>query len=153
MENRERAKELLTGENTLAIVSAQGEFTSTERGVKPLLRLLEEGTDVRGGAAADRVVGGAAAFLYVLLGVKEVFAPVMSRRAEELLLSHGIGAAAECFAERIINRRGDGPCPMESAVEGLHSPTEALEAIKRRAAELSAQEKNSEKSRNATKND
>ena len=64
--------------------------TSTERGVKPLLNWLDRGVDLHGFSAADKVVGKAAAFLYVLLGVKEVYAPVMSESAIYTLAGNGV---------------------------------------------------------------
>lgn len=42
-------------------------------------------TNVKGCCAADKIVGKAAALLYVGLGVREVYASVMSRRGEETL--------------------------------------------------------------------
>lgn len=56
-------------------------LTSTERGVKPLLQWLDGENSVKGFSAVDKVVGRAAAFLYVLLEVKEVYAGVMSEGA------------------------------------------------------------------------
>ena len=104
--------------------------TATERGVKPLVRWLTEGTDFRGFSAADKVVGRATAYLYVLLGVKEVWAGVMSEAAAEVLSRHGITAAQGKLVPNIINRQGTGICPFEEAVLEIHSPEEALIAIR-----------------------
>lgn len=38
-------------------------YISTERGVKPLIDRIDDGTDLQGFSAADKVVGKAAAFL------------------------------------------------------------------------------------------
>ena len=70
-------------------------YTANERGVKPLLDWLEEGVDLRGFAAADKVVGRGAAFLYVLLGVSAVWGRVMSEPARAVLQQHGIEMAAQ----------------------------------------------------------
>lgn len=105
-------------------------YTSTERGVKPLLDLLDAGTDLQGFSAADKVVGKAAAFLYVLLGVKEVYARVMSEMAVCVLNDNGISAKYDINVKNIINRAGTGNCPMEEAVSGLSSPSEALKTVR-----------------------
>ena len=57
----------------LTCILQQGErvLTSTQRGVAPLVAWLDAGE--AGCIAADKVVGRAAAFLYVLLGVRAVF--------------------------------------------------------------------------------
>lgn len=112
---------------------------STQRGVKPLLDWLDEGRDLTAYSAADKVVGAAAAFLYVLLKVKEVYAPVMSQAALKVFADHGIAASCDQAVELIVNRTGNGSCPMEAAVKGLTNPEEALAAIRQRLRELSAQ--------------
>jgi len=105
-------------------------YTATERGVKPLVRFLTQGPDLRGCQAADKVVGKATAYLYVLLGAREVYAHVVSRSAAQVLQDHGIAASWGTLAENIINRQGTGICPFEEAVLDIHTPEEALTAIR-----------------------
>ena len=61
----EQAKALLENneEYTCAACRAGESFASEEHGVRPLMRWLNEGTDLSGASAADRIVGKAAAFL------------------------------------------------------------------------------------------
>ena len=110
--------------------------TATERGVKPLLTWLDNGIDLTGFCAADRVVGRATAFLYCLLDVKEVYARVMSQPAREVLESHGITAYTDKVVPGIINRRGTGPCPFEAAVMDISEAEEALLAIRAKLASM-----------------
>lgn len=128
----ETAKELLASEGlTLAVCRGDFIYKSTERGVKPLLDLLETGADCTGASAADRTVGRGAAMLYALLGVSRVTAYVMSKSAKEVLLANGIVAECEREVEYIINRKGDGMCPIEQAVTGINDLREALAVIKK----------------------
>lgn len=132
-----KAVELLNNGNyTCVLCSGDTVFTSAERGVKPLLDFLDGATDLNGFSAADKVVGKAAAFLYVLLGVKQVYARVLSESALAVFEKYGIECKFEKIAASIINRAGNGICPMESAVTDISSPAEALEAIRRRLYEL-----------------
>ena len=62
-----------------------------------------------------------------------------SREAEEALKQHGIQIEADTLVPRIVNRTGDGLCPMETSVLGISDPAEARKAIERRLAELTAQ--------------
>ena len=55
-----------------------------------MLGFIREGKDLAGYCAADRVVGRAAAMLFVKAGVRAVFADVMSVGAERFLKAHGI---------------------------------------------------------------
>ena len=128
-----RARALLTGGGYTCVLCRGEVFhTATERGVKPLVDWLGSGLDLRGYSAADKVVGRATAFLYVLLGVKAVHALVMSTPAKEALEANGITALCDREVSGIINRRGDGPCPFEDAVLGITDPGEALTAIRRK---------------------
>lgn len=110
--------------------------TATERGVAPLLNWLDTGLNLTEFCAADRVVGRATAFLYVLLGVKSVYARVMSSPAAAVLKAYGIDAQTDLIVEGIINRQGNGPCPFESAVLGIEDASLALAAIRQKRMEL-----------------
>ena len=130
-QNLKKALDLLnSGNYTCVACKEEVVYTTTQRGVAPLLNWLDSKTDLKDFSAADRVVGRGAAFLYCLLGVKEVYALVMSRPAAEVLQSHGILADAGTFVEGIINRTGTGPCPFEAAVMDIQDTQEALNAIR-----------------------
>ena len=122
---------LLSSDHTCVLCRGDQMYTSRERGVKPLLTFLDSGTDLSGFAAADKVVGRGAAFLYCLLGVRSIYAGIVSSAAMEVLTQAGIAVSAEKTVERIQNRAGDGLCPMESATMSCKTPTEALSAIRR----------------------
>ena len=132
-----RAIALLTeGNYTCVVCREEITYTATFRGVKPLVNWLDEGVDLTGFSAADKVVGKATAYLYCLLGVRAVHAHVMSTAAMEVLRTHGIDSRCEKEVPCIINRRGDGPCPFESAVWDIQDPALALEAIHRKQIEM-----------------
>ena len=129
--NEEKAKELLRrGEYTLVLCREESVYTDTRRGVAPLLALLDASTRVTGFAAADRVVGKAAAFLYLRLGVAAVHGGVMSQPAYDLLTTHGVLVSADTIVPAIRNRARDGFCPMETAVWELTDPVEAETVIR-----------------------
>lgn len=133
----EQAKALLDERNDTCVLCNAGDcHTSRERGVKPLLTWLEHGVDLRGYSAADKVVGKAAAFLYVLLEVRAVHASAMSRPAKAVLERYGISASWDVLTEAIRNRTDTGFCPMETAVWDLDAPAKALAAIKKKVMEL-----------------
>jgi len=124
------ARDLLHAEGyTCVLVKGDSRIFSRERGVKPLVSLLQSGTDLRGFRAADKVVGKATAFLYCLLEVDAVYTPVISTAALNVLRSHGIHVEFALETDFIWNRRLTGPCPMETAVRDISNPGEAWEAI------------------------
>ena len=132
-----RAKALLVDSNyTVVLCHGDATHTDTRRGVAPLLVLLDRGEDVSGFAAADKVVGKAAAFLYLRLGVAAVHATVISAPAYDLLTAHGVAVTYDTLVPAIRNRAGDGYCPMETVTLPLTDPVEAEVAIRKRLAEL-----------------
>lgn len=137
MTDLDRARAALPG-HTLALCRGGEAVTSDRRGVMPMLGFLREGRDLSGFCAADRVVGRAAAMLFVKAGVHAVFAEVMSDGAAALLAAHGIDASCDVRTAAIENRQKTGPCPMESAVAGIEDIDAGIAAIRRRAEELRA---------------
>ena len=137
MNDLEKAKELLAaGDYTCVLCKDDIVYTSKERGVKPLLALLDSETDCSGFSAADKIVGNGAAYLYVLLGVAEVYAPTMSETAVKTLARNLICIDCGKVVDYIVNRSGDGICPMEEATLDADSPEDALNKIKERLAQL-----------------
>lgn len=132
----EAKKRMIDGGYTCVVIKDKQVYTSVERGVKPLLVWLENGTDFTEAVVADKVIGKGAAMLYVLLGVKEIYTPVISELAKATLEAHGILLHFDDCVKGIRNRTGTGPCPMEDAVRGIDTPEEALQAIRKRLAEM-----------------
>ena len=126
-----KAKELLSsGKYTCVLIKGEESYTSVSRGVKPLVKWYADGVKLSDFSAADKVVGKATAFLYALLGVKEVFAKVMSASAKAVLEGKGIRAEYENLVPNIINRKGDGICPFEEAVLNTKNKEEAYKIIR-----------------------
>ena len=132
-----KAKEtLLSGGYTCVICRRDEIYADTQRGVKPLLDLLDKGVRLPGFSAADKVVVKAAAMLYVLLGVTAIYAPVISSLAKDVLLKNGIELIYDEEVDAIKNRSGDGFCPMEMLVKNINEPYVAYPAIKKKLLEL-----------------
>lgn len=130
MNNLEQAKEILKNSESTCVLFKDGvTHTSTKRGVAPLVDWLINGIDIRGFSVADKIVGKAAALLFVLGGVKEVYTPVISKSAVDVLSRHGIYAEYDTVVQKIINRASTGTCPMELAVANINDPNDALKAI------------------------
>ena len=135
MNDLDKARQLLTeGRYTCVLRKGDSIYTSAHRGVRPLMDLLD--TDVSGFSAADKVVGRATALLYCLLGIKELYAGIISDAAVEVLRTHNIPVHWDSRVAFIKNREGTGRCPMETATEGISDPADAPEAIRNKLKEL-----------------
>ena len=131
MEDLEQAKAILESEGCTCVLCGDGQvYKSDRRGVAPLLELLDSGPAVAGFSAADRVVGKATAFLYCLLGVKQIYAGVMSEPAQKVLDEAHISHSCGQLVPGIRNRQKNGPCPMEHATGDCTTPEQALAAIR-----------------------
>ena len=137
MNELQNARRILEDGGYTCVICRGGQVhTATARGVKPLVSWLDEGLDVRGGWAADKVVGKATAFLYCLLKVRGVYAQVMSEGAAQVLRDAGIEVQCGRLVPGIINRAGTGPCPFEAAVSAVTGAEEALPVIHRKMVEM-----------------
>lgn len=131
IEPLEQAKNTLKATNsTIAVVSNGEVFTSQERGVKPLLFLLKEKKGfLKGASVADKVIGKAAALLMALGEIKEVHTLIISEPAIKVFEKHNIPCFYDKKVTRIVNRTGDGLCPMETLCLDVEDPQEAFTKI------------------------
>lgn len=126
--NINNLKDILFKENhTLVIYKNNASvITSDDRGVNSLIKLIEEDkSQLSGSLIADKVIGKAAALLMIYAGVKEIYAPIISKPALQTLLRHNVKVYYDKEVERIINRKGDGLCPMETLCLDIEKPDEA----------------------------
>lgn len=129
------AKENLPGHSIC--MCRNGEFfTDDGRGISPMMKFIAGGRDLAGYAAADVIVGKAAAMLFVKAGISEVYGETMSRSAAEFLKQHSIPFSYGTLAEKIINRQGTDICPMEKTVADISDIGEAYSALQKRLSEM-----------------
>lgn len=133
----EKAKEALLSDGYTCVLCREEDIhTTLLRSVKPLVAWYESKQNFSGYSAADKVIGKATAFLYVLLGIKDVYAGVISRSALQVLSAHNIKTEYGKLVDNIINRQGDGICPFESAVLDIDTSTTAYNAIRNKMKEM-----------------
>lgn len=104
-------------------------FKSTDKGVQPLLDWMNSGNNYMGFMIADKVVGRAAAFIDIAMGIRAVYAEVMSESAKELLEKNHIEVEADKIVPDILNSDKSERCPLERAVDGIENAAEALMPI------------------------
>lgn len=141
MNQMEEVKKALQEDGiTFAAISSKGELrTSSRRGIAPIMEILalEDGF-FKGAVVADRVIGRAAALLLSKGKIQALHANVLSAHAEDALGVKGIPFSYDEKVPYIINRTGDGMCPMEAATLGEIDEEIAYVSVKKKIAELMA---------------
>lgn len=137
MSDIEKAREIIkSGRYTCVMCKGETLYTSQKRGVVPVLEKIEQNVDISGFSVADKIIGKAAAMLFHLAGISVLYGEVMSNPAVEYLKTTDIEFSYVTLTEKIINRTGDGLCPMETAVMDIDNPKEAFVAVKNKLDEL-----------------
>ena len=83
-------EEYNSGKYSLVICKDEDIIKSDVTGIRPVMNLIDSKKDYKGYSAADKIVGRAAAFLYTLLQVKNLYGETMSKGAVEILKNAGI---------------------------------------------------------------
>ncbi len=136
MTNAEQAVALLKqNQDTLVLTDGHETIEDHERGVRPLLKWVGKRT-FEGFSAADKVIGKGAAFLYVLLKIKDIHTGIISKPALEVLNRYEIPVTYQQLVDHIINHTKTGYCPIETAVMDIDTPETALPKIIERLKQL-----------------
>lgn len=137
----QKAKQYLhTQGYTFVAVKNKDLFVSKKRGVAPLLEQIDNNASLHGFSVADKVVGKASAFLYLILQPASIYTDLISLPALELLRQNNIPIEYKDQTQAIRNRTNTGFCPMETAVKSCHSPQEALHLIQQTVIRLKKEE-------------
>ena len=121
---------LRSGNHTCVIKTSDAVLTSNKSGIDPIIEWLVNGYHLKDAIVADKIIGKAAALLYVLADVKVIHADIMSERALVILNKYKITSYYDKLVPLIINRQGNGQCPMEEAVEDIDDPNLAYDVLK-----------------------
>ena len=128
MTDIEKAIQNLSG-HSICLCRDDEIITDDGRGISPMMRFLAERKDLKGYAAADVIVGKAAAMLFVKADIVCVHGIVMSESGKDYLESSGISCTYDTLTDKIINRQGTDICPMEMTVTNIDDAEKGYEAL------------------------
>lgn len=125
----EELKSLLSDNDyTCVIKKSDNIITSTERGIKPVITILKDNINaLKGAVVCDKVIGRAAALLFVYGGISAVHTMVISKTALEVFEKNNISVTYDKLVNRIQNRTKTGLCPMETLAMDITSPEDAYD--------------------------
>jgi len=133
------AREKIQSRIAALVVIKRGKivFEDTRQGIAAALELLENNPQLlRGAIVVDKVVGKAAASLFILGKARFVYGLTLSRPAKSVLEGAGVSTGFLDIADVIKDRQKTGVCPIEQSVYDISSAEDALPAIKTCLAEL-----------------
>ena len=133
MKDIERAKKMLEEEGWAIVIVKKDRvlFNSKGRGIKPIyLAITRLGNTLNGASIADRVLGRAAAMLCQHVGIKEVYAGVISKSAIGLLSKGEIVFSYRESCPYILNRDGTDLCPIEKMAQDIDNVEVLIASIR-----------------------
>lgn len=103
-------------------------FAHDSRGVKPVADFWSKGF-LDNAVVVDKVIGRASAMFMADAGVKYAHGNVISGLAADIFEKAGIFFSYDKMVPKIVNRSGDGLCPMESAVANVSDSKEGIDIL------------------------
>ncbi len=121
-------------EGKYSCVIGNGEIhTFTRSGIDDLIDIYTNNPRLlKGALVADKIIGKAAASVLVMCGIAELYTPVISRQALNMLRKARIEVSYKEVVPSIRNRTNTGICPMDAAVSKAKTPAECVEILKKK---------------------
>lgn len=134
MKDIDIAKKMLKEDSSLTMVVVKNKeiiFKSKDKGIKPMYILATEYRSLGENASlADRVIGKGASILCDYVGIKEVFAELISDSGINTLNNCKIPFTMEKSCQYIKNRDKTDYCPIEKISNNIEEPILLLERLK-----------------------
>lgn len=133
MNDLEKAKSRLHQKGLTLIIVKNGAvlFETGSHRISGFLGAIGQfGVRLEGASVADRVVGKAIALLCVYARIREVYAEVLSRKAQAVLEENGILCQWQKLVDTILDLNGNDVCPFEKAAADISDPEKAYATFK-----------------------
>jgi hypothetical protein len=105
--------------------------TGTRYGIGELIEAVDTlGDAAHGASLADKIAGKAVAMVARTAGFRAVYSPLASQAALDVLAVEHIPLEYDRLVPLILNKRNDGPCPMEKLTQPIQDPRQAVTALR-----------------------
>ncbi|MCX8189300.1 MAG: DUF1893 domain-containing protein [Nitrososphaeria archaeon] len=105
-------------------------YESSESGIKEILKAVKiYEKQFAESALADKVVGKAVVLVSLKVGIKSIYAKVISEGALDLASKHNISILYDEIVNAIMNKNGTDICPFEKAVGSIDDPEKAYKIL------------------------
>ncbi len=133
MTDLELAKQVWTKDRLTFVLVKDGTVlkTGTRDGIGELIETLDALKDrARDASLADKIVGKAVAMVARQAGLRAIYSPLASQAALDALAPTHIPLQYDRLVPLILNKRNDGPCPMERLTLPISEPQQAVDALR-----------------------
>ncbi len=129
----ELAKQKLNSDSLAFVIVKEGAIlrTGTREGIGELIETIDAlGDALHDASLADKIVGKAVAMVARTAHLRAVYSPMMSQAACDALAIAHISFEYDHLVPLILNKRNDGPCPMERLTLLIDDPAQATAALR-----------------------
>ncbi len=133
MTDLELAKQVLNQDALAFVLVKKGSIlkTGTRDGIGELIETIDTlGDRARDASLADKIVGKAVAMVARHAGLDAIYSPLASQAALDALAPAHILLEYDRLVPLILNKRNDGPCPMERLTLPIYEPQQAVDALR-----------------------
>ena len=125
-------KQLYDKQLTLAIVKNEHVIYETDaHRISGFMRAIDTlGSQLCGASVADKVAGKALALLCVYAGIREVYAEVLSKKAQEIFNQNQVTCQWLQIVDNVLDLNKTGVCPFEKAAAVITNPVDSYEVFK-----------------------
>jgi hypothetical protein len=133
MQDLEIAKKQLYDKNLTLTIVKNGKilFQTDSHRISGFIGALEKfGTQLKGASVADRVAGKALALLCVYAGIRQIYAEVLSRKAQATFEENKIFLEWKEIIDNILDMDKADVCPFEKVAADISNPKESYAVFK-----------------------
>ena len=133
MRDLEIAKNQLYRKQLTLVIAKNGKvlFQTDSHRISGFIHAIDTlGMQLNGASVADRVAGKALALLCVYSGITEVYAEVLSKKAQVLFQENKVACQWEQLVENVLGFSKIGVCPFEKAAAEVSDPQDSYVAFK-----------------------
>ncbi len=133
MQDIEIAKKQLYNKDLTLAIAKNGQiiFQTDSHRISGFIHAIDTlGDQLNGASVADRVAGKALALLCVYAGITEVYAEVLSKKAQALLEEHVVACQWKQLVDNVLDLSKTNVCPFEKAAAGISDPKDSYSMFK-----------------------
>lgn len=116
--------------HSIVLIDEKEIIVSDQKGIIPLLELINSNKELSNFSIADKVVGKAVAILILKANIKNVYAKTLSVSAKNLLEKRHINVKYSFLVDIIKNKDNTDICPMEKAIANIDDIEEGYRILK-----------------------